>query len=112
MCEEFLDYQQVSDAVAALSRSKPELCRRGSLGVSREGRAIHLLTVTDFSSGSPQDRPGLLIHANIHAVELAGTNAAIYTAKQLLNDHVESDLLKHVTFYIVPRLNPDGAEFA
>jgi len=107
----FFTYQEVTDFVRSLASAAPDLCRLSSLGKSREGREIHLLTVTDYASGAPEDKPGYLIHGNIHAGELSGTHAALYTARQLLVDHEGSDLLKNVVFYIVPRLNPDGAEF-
>ena len=107
----FLTYQDIDDFVKGLEAARPGLCRLGTLGKSREGRRIHLLTVTDFETGKPENRPGYLIHGNIHAGELAGAHASLYTARQLLADHRGSDLLKRVTFYIVPRINPDGAEF-
>jgi len=105
----FFTYEEVTDFVNSLVSACPDLCRLGSLGMSREGREIHLLTVTDYSSGAPEDKPGYLIHGNIHAAELSGTHAALYTARQLIAD--SPDLLKDMVFYIVPRLNPDGAEF-
>ena len=107
----FFTYRELTDFVGALAAARPALCRLGSLGTSREGRDIPLLTVTDFDSGAPEDRPAYLIHGNIHAGELAGTQVALYTARQLLADAAKSDLLKRVVFYIVPRINPDGAEF-
>jgi len=110
--DHFLTYAELSRFLNDLVLARPNLCRLGSLGHSRQGREIHLLTVTDFSSGEPEDKPAYLIHANIHATELAGTHAALYTASQLLADHPHSDILKRITFYIVPRINPDGAEFA
>ena len=69
-----------------------------------------MLTVTDFTSGKPEDRPGYLIQANIHAAEVAGAHAALFTARQLLADGEDTDLLDRVVFYIIPRLNPDNAE--
>ena len=108
--EAFFTYQQVTDFVNSLASARPDLCRLGTLGKSREGREIHLLTITDYDTGAPEDKPAYLIHGNIHAAELSGTHAALYTARQLL--HEGPDLLKKVVFYIVPRINPDGAEFA
>jgi hypothetical protein len=107
----FLTYQGLTDFIISLASARSDLCQLGSLGESREGRKIHLLTITDFSSGDPEDKPAYLIHGNIHATELAGTHAALYTARQLLVDDSVSDMLKDVVFYVVPRLNPDGAEF-
>ena len=110
--ERFFAYDELTAYVRTLADACPDLCRLSSLGRSREGREIHLLTITDFASGAPEDRPAYLIHGNIHAVEVAGTHAALYTARQLLLDHGASDLLQRVAFYIIPRINPDGAEAA
>ena len=110
--EHFFSNAEVAGLVDSLARSYPELCRLDSLGQSRQGRTIHLLTITDLASGEASDRPAYLIHGNIHAVELAGVHAALYVAKKLLEDNVNSDLLEHVTFYIIPQINPDGGEFA
>ena len=108
----FFTYQEVTDFVNSLAAARPDLCQLSSLGKSREGREMHLLTITEYASGAPEDKPGYLIQGNIHATELSGTHAALYTARQLLIDQDSSDLLKNIVFYIVPRLNPDGAEFA
>lgn len=107
----FLNYQEVHDFLAELAASRPGICRLDSIGKSREGRDVLMLTVTDLESGKPDDRPGYLVHGNIHAGEVAGTHASLFTARQLLANAKKSDLLQRVTFYIVPRLNPDGAEF-
>ena len=106
----FLPYDEVTAYVRELAASQPELCRLQSLGPSREGRDVHLLVLTNFATGSPEDRPAYLIQANIHASEVAGTHLALHTAAQLLT--TDCALLESLTFYIVPRLNPDGAEFA
>ncbi|MBM3240427.1 hypothetical protein FJZ31_29440 [Candidatus Poribacteria bacterium] len=108
----FLTFDEVTDFVSELAAARPDLVTLTSIGTSREGRAIHLLTITDAETGKPEDKPAYLIHGNIHAPELSGTHAALYTARQLMVDHDKSDILKRVVFYIVPRINPDGAEFA
>ncbi len=110
--QNFLSFDEVSDFAEALAEAYPGLCKLSSIGKSREGREILLLTITDFSSGSPDDKPAYLIHGNIHAAELAGSHAALYTAKRLLSDFSSGGLLSKIAFYIVPRLNPDGAEYA
>lgn len=108
----FLTYSELTAFCRKLAAAKPNLCRVSSLGKSRESREVHFLTVTDFRTGRPEDKPAYLLHGNIHAAELAGTHASLYTARQLLTDRKAASLLKHTTFYIVPRLNPDGAELA
>ena len=77
--DRFYTYAEVTGFVDALHRARPDLCRLGSLGPSRQGREVPLLTVTDHTTGSAEDRPAYLIHGNIHAGELAGTHGAIRT---------------------------------
>ncbi len=107
----FLTFAEVSAYASRLVASRPGLATLTSIGTSREGRPLLMLTLTDPSTGAAHDKPAYLIHGNIHATELAGTHAALFTARSLLLDHPRSDLLKRVAFHIVPRINPDGAEF-
>ena len=107
----FLTYDELTDYVKALAAARPGLAGLGSLGTSREGREIWRLTITDYATGAPEDKPAYLIHGNIHAPELSGAHAALYTAQRLLSDYPSrTKLLERVAFHIVPRLNPDGAE--
>jgi len=112
--KDFFDFAQTERFCRSLARARPKVCRLETIGYSREGRPIYMLTITDFATGDPQDKPAYLVHGNIHATELAGTHAALMTARQLLADHDarRSDLLRRVVFHVVPRLNPDGAEYA
>lgn len=107
----FYSYEEIDGFSQALANAFPDLCRVESIGQSLEGRDIHLLILTDFASGSPKERPGYVIHAGIHAHELASAHAALHIAKRLLEDHAHNGLLSRVTFFILPRLSPDGSEF-
>ncbi len=109
--DHFYTYAEIDAFCAELASAYPDLCRVGSIGSSREGRAIQLLTLTDFVSGNADDRPAFVIHGGIHAHEPASAHAPLYTALQLLQDHEADGLLSRVTFYIVPRLSPDASEF-
>ena len=109
--DHFYSYVEIDDFLRALADAFPDLCRIESIGQSLEGRDIRLLTLTDFASGSPEERPGYVIHAGIHAHELASTHAALHIAKRLLEEHPRHGLLGRVTFFILPRLSPDGSEF-
>lgn len=105
----FLTHSEVTAFVQALTAACPDWVRLSSLGLSREGRELHLLTITDPATGPAEDKPAYLIHGNIHAAELSGTHAALHTARQLVA--TRPALLRDVVFHIVPRINPDGAEF-
>jgi hypothetical protein len=109
--EHFFTYAEVERFLKEMASSRPNLTKLTSLGKSREGREIWCLTVTDFRAGAPEDKPAYVIHGNIHAVELSGTHAALYTARELLAGYPQkTKILQPVAFHIIPRINPDGAE--
>jgi murein tripeptide amidase MpaA len=56
------------------------------------------------------------VDANIHATEIAGTTTALYYLNSLLTGYGKDPritrLVDESTSYVVPRINPDGAELA
>jgi murein tripeptide amidase MpaA len=110
--DHFWTYSELDAFCRALANSAPDLVQLSTLAASQEGRGIQLLTITDSSTGPAEVKPAYLVHGNIHAVELSGTHAAFYTARQLVVDPDARELLRRVAFHIIPRINPDGAEFA
>ena len=96
--------------------SYPQLIDVSELGKSHEGKGIPLLTLTCKETGEPADKPAVWIDANIHATEVAGTTVALHIAHTLLSEYGSdarcTRLLDKAVFYIVPRLNPDGAAWA
>lgn len=94
----------------------PGLIKLESIGKSFRDRDIYALTVTDFSTGNPDEKPGFYVDACTHAEEFVGCNVILYMLKELTegfgNKSDITKLLKHNVFYVIPRLNPDGIEFA
>jgi len=86
------------------------LVEMSSIGKSHEGRDIWLMTVTDKATGPALEKPAFWVDGNIHASEVSASTAALYLLNKLTSEKPE--LLKTHAFYIVPRLNPDGAEWA
>jgi murein tripeptide amidase MpaA len=108
--DQFYTYDEIDAYVRSLAEAFPNLCQLGSIGRSRDGREIHLLTLTNFDSANPKDRPAYVIHGGIHAHEPASAHGPLYTAQKLLADHEPDGLLSRIAFYIVPRLCADGSE--
>ncbi|MCO5186265.1 MAG: M14 family metallopeptidase [Anaerolineae bacterium] len=94
----------------------PDLCRLSSIGKSYQDRDIWLLTITNFDTGPDTEKPAFWIDGNIHSVELSASSAALYLINHLLTHYGSDERVTHAldsrVFYIVPRLNPDGAEWA
>jgi murein tripeptide amidase MpaA len=94
----------------------PNLISVVNIGESFEKRPIWLLILTNQVTGSDKEKPAVWIDANIHATEIAGTTTSLRIAHTLLEEYGKvgrfSRLLDTSTYYIVPRVNPDGAELA
>ena len=94
----------------------PKLAELCTIGESYEKHPIWLLTLTNQATGPEAAKPALWLDANIHATEIAGTTTALFIANALLSGYGTDErctrLLDRSTFYIVPRINPDGAALA
>ncbi|MEW6278850.1 MAG: M14 family metallopeptidase [Candidatus Eremiobacterota bacterium] len=108
--DKYYRYDDLTEAVRALAQAHPDLVELTSLGTSFEGRDIHLLTVTNRDTGKAEEKPAIWVDGNIHATEVSACSACLYLANRLATS--KHPLLDSRTFYIVPRVNPDGAEAA
>ncbi len=113
---QFYSYTQLTNYLRRITKEVPQLARLRSMGESREGRHLWVLEITNSATGTASEKPGYLVHANIHASEVAGTMSSLVLCHHLLSqfgsDEAVTRLLDNVAFYVIPRLNPDGAEYA
>ena len=112
----FYRYDELTALLRQAADEHPELCTVESIGRSHEGRDIWLVTLTNRSTGPHGEKPAHWVDANIHATELAGSAAALHLIDRLLSGHGSDERVTRVldsrTVYVVPRINPDGAEWA
>ncbi len=108
----YYDYNGLTVFLRACADGSGGRMRLESLARSEEGRDIWLAVLTDPATGKPGDKPAYHVQANVHARELAGTTAAARLIHTLLSDSEARSRLRDVTFYIIPRVNPDGAEYS
>jgi len=115
--DRFLRYDEMAAWLRSLAAEHPTLLTLESYGQSHLGRDLLLATITDQRSGEHHTKPAHWIDANIHAVEVTGGVAALYIIHNLVTRYVAGDptiveALRTRTFYIAPRVNPDGVEDA
>lgn len=114
--DRYYRYEALTALLHELADRHPHLMRLASIGKSFEGRDVWLATVTAFAHGNDRDKPAFWIDGNIHAPELAGSSACLYFIHHLLNGYgLDADITRCLdsrVFYICPRVNPDGAEYA
>ena len=109
-------YDDLTRLLKALAEEYPHLLRLESIGKSHEGRDVWLVTATNFETGPDIEKPTFWVDGNLHASEVAASMAALYFINTLVTrygqDAGTTSVLDTRAFYIVPRLNPDGAEWA
>lgn len=112
--DRFLRYDELTAGLHRLVAEHPGRATIESIGRSHEGRDIWLVTVTDASTGAHDTKPAMWVDANIHATEVTGSVAALHLVDTLLTSDAATVARARATrtFYVVPRLNPDGAELA
>jgi hypothetical protein len=110
--DRFYPYAELTETLEAWAAAFPSRFAFESIGTSYEGRDIWLCTVTNTETGPAQEKPAVIVHAQIHAMEFTGTTAALSLIDHLL--HSDDPRVRHAldtrAFYVVPRVNPDGAE--
>jgi hypothetical protein len=108
----YYTYEGLVEAMKKIAAAHPGLAKIESIGKSYEGRDIMTLTITDFSTGKSEDKPGMWIDGNIHSNEIQGGEFSLYAAWYLTEMHVDTEfiqeLLRDKTFYITPTINPDA----
>ena len=114
--DRYLRHDELVAWIEQLAATHPDLVAVEVYGSSYEGRDLVLVTVTDAATGPHDTKPAHWVDASIHAVELTATVAACRLLQRLVDGHRSGDetitrALRTRTFYVVPRVNPDGAEW-
>jgi murein tripeptide amidase MpaA len=118
--DHFYRHGELTQLLADYASARPDLLSLRSIGKSFEGRDIWLATLTHTHTGADTDKPAFWVDGNIHAAELTASTACLYWLHHLVSHYGGNDevgrqvtqLLDTRAVYIVPRLNPDGAELA
>ncbi len=114
--DKYYRYDELTQLLQSYADAYPKLLKLQSIGKSHEGRGVWLATVTNFETGPDTEKPALWVDGNMHASEVAGSAAALYHLHTLVTKYgKDKDITRALdtrAFYIVPRVNPDGAEWA
>ena len=109
-------YDAMTAHLHALAEAYPALCTLTSIAKTFQGRDVWFMTITNPKTGPTLEKPGFYIDAQIHAEEHATSATALYAIHYLLTNYGTDEevtrLVDGQAFYIIPRINPDGAEYA
>ena len=110
----YLTYSELVARLEELIAAYPTLATLSSAGKSYEGRDIWAVTVTNSATGPASAKPALYAEGNIHAGEVTASMTCLYLLEYLCQNYDKCPEVTHLlntkTFYLLPRVNPDGAE--
>jgi murein tripeptide amidase MpaA len=114
--DRFYRYEDLARILHEYAAEYPQLVRLQSIGKSHEGREVWLVALTCFATGEDTEKPALWVDGNIHASEVSPSSACLYLIQHLVaaygTDPQVTRCLDTRVFYVCPRVNPDGAEWA
>src|SRR5689334_15335392 len=114
--DRFYRYDELTKLLHTYAREHPRLIGIESIGKSHEGRDIWVLTVTNAATRPAAEKPAFWVDGNIHSTEVAASAATLYFLDTLASGYGrDADITRALdtrAFYLCPRINPDGAEWA
>ena len=112
----FYRHDDLTRLLQGYAQALPTLVEVRSIGKSHEGRDIWVVIITSKATGADVDKPAFWVDGNIHAAELTASTACLFWLHKLVTGYAKdpqvTQLLDTRVVYMVPRLNPDGAELA
>lgn len=105
-------------AVAAYGQGSGAIVKRSVIGQSYEGRNIWVVKISD-NVQSDEREPEVLSECGMHAREILTVEMCLYMIELLTDNYGKdtplgervTDIVNSREIWIVPTLNPDGAEF-
>jgi len=107
------DYAELTTELRALAAGNPKVSVF-SIGKSLRGRDIWCVRINSTEKGQDASKkPGVVFMGNHHAREHLSVEVPLLLAKNLANsaDAETQKLLEARDVYIIPMVNPDGAEY-
>ena len=109
------NFKETTDLLKALAAKNPDIASLTSIGKTIEGRDIWCLRVNSTAKGDKaSDKPGALYIGNHHAREHLSNEVPLLFAVWLMDNRNTPEVKKYIDtldIYVIPMLNPDGAEF-
>ena len=108
-------YAELTAALQSLVKEHADIAKLVEVGKTRENRSIWAVEIMNPGGSTSPTRPALLVAANFEGDHLVGSELALYMVDYLLSAYATNPQVKQQidtrAFYIIPRMNPDGAEF-
>lgn len=112
--EDYHTYGELVDVVDTAVADHPAIARRISLGTSYEGRDLIAVKISD-NVDADEGGPEVLFNAGQHAREHLTIEMAVYLLRMFTEEYGTdprvTQLVDNRVIWILPNVNPDGAEY-
>ena len=107
-------YAEWSEELRKLATDNPHILQLSSIGLTEQGREILAVKISD-NPQSDENEPEFKYIANMHGDEIVGRELMLRTIRDMVsayNNHDPeiSNLIDKTEIFIIPSMNPDGAE--
>ena len=114
--DKYHDYRETVSFLESLVENFPTMAQLHEVGKSLEGRAILALHISaDIQAKNSETKPGVVFMGGHHAREHLSVEMPLNLAHFLLNESKVNqelfNLLQQRDIWIIPIVNPDGAEY-
>jgi len=107
-------YKELVEILQTLHKEYPQLTKLYSIGKTLQGRDLWTMEITNQTTGPGKEKPGIWVDGNTHSSEPTGTNVCLKTIWHLVTkygvDETVTEIMDNRVVYVLPRVNPDGAE--
>jgi hypothetical protein len=108
------NYGELTTLLQGLAGANKTLIKLESIGKTLGKRDLWMLQIANPAGVPVGERPGVLIAANFEGDHVYGSELALFIADYLVKSYGANANVKqrldNFVYYVVPRVNPDGAE--
>jgi len=112
--ENYHTYDEMTAEINQAATDHADIVSVGSIGQSYEGRDLPLLKISD-NVATDEDEPEVLFTCNIHAREHLTLEMCLHIVTRFTDgygtDQFVTDTVNGKEIWLVPTMNPDGAEY-
>ncbi|MCB0368991.1 MAG: hypothetical protein KDD45_05930 [Bdellovibrionales bacterium] len=104
--------EQIGERLMAVAKEYPNLAKLSSIGKSVQGRDLWVMKLAN-NVENDDNRPEFKYIANMHGDEIVGRELMVLLIEDLVSNYGKdpfiTDLMNKTQIYIMPSMNPDGA---
>jgi len=106
--------EQVNQELVNINKAYPQITQLSSIGKSAKGRDLAVMKISSNPGLRNDPRPEFKFIANMHGDEIVGRELMVLLIKDLVTNYGKdaaiTKLVDSVQIYIMPSMNPDGAD--